>query len=617
MPKIHQLSQHEIQKIAAGEVVERPVSVVKELVENALDADATQLKIMIEDGGRKLIRVIDNGYGMDVADAHACFMHHATSKIRSVDDLIQLQTFGFRGEALSSIASVSKITLITREKDAEESLKVELEAADEKSDEQVAANVGTDIAVRDLFFNIPARRKFLKMRETEWRQIMHFVQAMVLAYPGVHIELFNDGNLVLNCPGNDSLQARCAQLWDYNLAQQMLPLSINNTSRGIAIKGIVSRQQCARYDRSGIFIFVNRRWIKNHHLVRALLKGYQNSLPPARYPMAALFITIDTAELDINIHPRKEEVKFFHPIIVESLINQGVQQSLAQQLSNNNKVTEDDSVVQLPSEEPFVPSHARPPDTIWMAQKPQKEIFQPNISKKMLEKQIVQEEVQHASSEANEHPLLADEQVSVVSSPSYIIIGQYHKTYILLEQVQGLLLIDQHAAHERILYELFAQRFHDVAVVPLIFPTIITMTRDDAELAERYNVLFHAHGLMIERFGEQQVRLTATPVHLQKANPHELIKQIIGWIREYDAVDEQEMQKLLNDKVRAKMACVAAIKAGDVMSLEQMNNLIQELYKTDNRITCPHGRPTSWLIDHHELEKKFKRDYRSSMRLFD
>lgn len=603
MPSILRLSISEIQKIAAGEVVERPANVVKELVENALDASATHVTVIVEDGGKKSIRVIDNGCGMDAVDAHACFDHHATSKIRAVTDLQTIATFGFRGEALSSIASVSKILLITKQANDEPATRLVLEGNAVVDESQIHATVGTDITVENIFYNVPARLKFLKTRETEWRQILHFIQAIAFAYRHVHIELIADGQTILNCPGQDSLIARCAQIWDFSTAEQMIPFACDDEARHSAVEGFISRQQYARYDRSGIFLFANNRWIKNNHLVKALVKGYLNSLPPARYPAAAIFITIDPAQIDVNIHPRKEEVKFLHPQVVDNVIFTRVKNALEAQLSKASVAHKQEAVV-LPAQEPFfeepLPLRLIIPQASTLTEQEQPLPYDNLIAEPEQILAEKQENIQQTISSAE----------SANSEPLFSIIGQFNKTYIVMQQSDELIFFDQHAAHERILYELFAHRFNDVAIIKLLFPLLITVLPEQAAIAENHSALFESHGLHIERFGESQLRLLAIPVYLQEKAPHEMIKLIIGWIAE-ETVTGQELAKLIREKIQAKMACVAAIKAGDELSNDQMRQLILDLLKTQNNITCPHGRPTSWRIVLAEIEKKFKRDYRS------
>ncbi len=327
MPRIHQLPPHEAQKIAAGEVVERPANALKELLENALDAGATQISVYIEDAGKQLIRIVDNGCGMSPEDAQLCYKLHTTSKVTSIDDLEKIQTFGFRGEALASISAVSKVTLITKEQEAQQGIKHALEQGNITKETTVPCTTGTDIQVHDLFYNIPARKKFLKKRETEWRHIIQLFQAFCLDYHVIHFKLFSEGKQVHNCPPAQNLTDRLTQLWGHSSAQHMIPVEKQHKQQSVTVTGAVSNHHYVRYDRNHLFFFVNKRWVKNHTLARALLKGYLNVLPPARYPAACIHIEIDPALVDINIHPRKEEVQFLHPRIVETLIQQAVREA--------------------------------------------------------------------------------------------------------------------------------------------------------------------------------------------------------------------------------------------------------------------------------------------------
>ena len=326
MQKIRQLSLHEAQKIAAGEVVERPANVVKELIENAIDAGATSISIYIEAAGQQLIRIVDNGCGMSVEDAHACFGHHATSKISTVGDLMSLTTFGFRGEALSSIAAVSLVNLLTKQESDESGIFIERHANNLVAEECRPCSVGTDIIIKDIFYNVPARKKFLKKQETEWRAIVHLFNAFCLDYPSIYFKLYSENKLIHNCPATTSSLLRVGQLWDQNDAQHILSLPLYSHD-GVTISGAVSNHQYYKYDRSYMYFFVNKRWVKNSHLVRAAVRGYANVIPADRYPVTSINIEIDTAQVDINIHPRKEEVQFLHPRRIENCITQAIKKS--------------------------------------------------------------------------------------------------------------------------------------------------------------------------------------------------------------------------------------------------------------------------------------------------
>ncbi|CAN5152020.1 DNA mismatch repair endonuclease MutL [soil metagenome] len=619
MARIKQLSPHEAQKIAAGQVVERPANVVKELLENSLDAGATHISIYIEDAGKKLIRIVDNGYGMSQEDAHLCFKHHATSKITSVEQLSNLATFGFRGEALASIAAVSKITLTTKEADANLGTQLQLENLQPLKEEAITCNTGTDIQIADLFYNVPARKKFLKTNDTEWRQIQLLFQAVCLDYRNVHFSLHHQNALIYNCPPVTDLANRISQLYDHTIAAQLL--AINHEVNGIQIEGVVSAHTYGRYDRSAIFFLVNKRWVKNHNLNKALLKGYANVLPPDKYPLACLHITLDPAQVDINIHPRKEEVQFLHPRIIEQAIQAAVKSALETNLSAQLQ-----KKVHLAPEQRWQPQPTRSfsVDMPYMADNqfnaPQ------NAPVFVIEHEISNDprtlEPFGPATIANA-PYPDFEQLKEFEPQTQIpldlssckdligfeihIVGQLHKTYILIEERDGLFIVDQHAAHERILYEQFATRFEEVATIALLFPPVITLSEYQMGLLMAHQDIFVRNHIGIEQLGANQVMVNAIPVHLKEINMDELVHQTIGWIEENQKCDPDLFYKKVNEKLHAQMACKAAVKAGDILTQTQMHQLITDLQTVNNRFTCPHGRPTGWNISLYEIEKKFKR----------
>lgn len=604
MARIKQLSPQEAQKIAAGEVVERPANVVKELVENSLDAGSTRIDIYIEDAGKKLIRVVDNGSGMSSEDAYLCFKHHATSKITHVDQLYNLATFGFRGEALSSIAAVSNITLTTKEIDSPVGIQFNLEQLQARNEQSITCNHGTDIAIADLFYNVPARKKFLKSNDTEWRQIQLLFQAFCLDYKSIHFSLYHNNSLVYNCPPAADLSTRISQLYDHTIAAQLIP--IHYEYNGIQLEGVISSHTYGRYDRSALFFLVNKRWVKNHILGKALLKGYANVLPPDKYPLACLHITLDHAQVDINIHPRKEEVQFLHPRIVEQTIQTAVKEGLEKHLSAQLKK----AVTLQPAPKNNVPFNAIP------AQMPARFVPlppPPNISSPEFTREYTAPEIKMTAPFVAPQPVA--EQISFTQSApgmaptltEFHIIGQLHKTYILIEEKEGLFIVDQHAAHERILYEQFASRFEQVPTIPLLFPTVITITDRELAMLERHHTLFKDNHLIIEQIGSQQIMVQAVPVHLKEINLEELIRQALGWIEEHEQLEERLLYQKVNEKLHAQMACKAAVKAGDILTQTQMQKLLTDLQTVANRFTCPHGRPTGWNISLYEIEKKFKR----------
>ena len=664
MPKIKQLSSHEAQKIAAGEVVERPANIVKELVENAIDAGATRISIYVEDGGKQLIRIVDNGCGMDSADAQKCFDRHATSKITRVDELQTIDTFGFRGEALASIASVSKITLLTKEEYSLEGTRVVIEANTTISIDSAACTTGTDITIADLFFNVPARKKFLKTTQTEWRAIQLLFNAFCFDYPHIHFCLFSEGKQIHNCPISPHIKNRALQLFDPVTHRHILETAVNGD---ISLHAVISDHQHYRYDRSGLYFFVNKRWVKNQHLSSALIKGYANVIPNGRYPVGIIHITVPTHEVDINIHPRKEEVKFLHPRRVEQVLQQAVKAALENNLSKHLKkdvLIKSEEKMYAESMRDFNPfafdpssilhssfATASADTAISYGDYPGKEnnisITTKNIyhesdhaypepaytpysdslhtgtpaksnetgdkGSARLILQQVQDERENKTSAKIELEYPTKIETSNQPSPALPslgesrLIGQYNNTYLLVEKEDGLFLVDQHAAHERILYELFSQRFHEVATIQLLFPHIITFSTHDIEIITPHLDIFIQHGILIEQCASDQLIIQSLPVHLKNESMTDLIKEVISWIIESQALSTDAFKKTINHKLQAQMACKAAVKAGDTLTQEKMEQLLTDLNKTTNRFSCPHGRPTGWLLSLVEIEKKFRR----------
>jgi len=645
---IHRLPQSEIQKIAAGEVVERPANVVKELIENALDAQATQITIVVHEGGKKLIQVIDNGRGMDAADARACFEHHATSKISSVHDLAEIATLGFRGEALSSIAAVSNVTLLTKQAAAPLGTQVELEAGEIKSVQDIACADGTSITVRDLLFNVPARRKFLRTTETESRAIMQVVQAFCVAYPQVHFsythELPNEAGRPLPvgvqrsagsggshphgyqliCSPTASRANRVAQLWPISTVPRLVDLEETDL-----ITGVISDHSYSRFDRSWFFFFVNGRWIKNFTLGRAVVNGFAGVLPSGKYPVAVVCLTVPPESVDINVHPRKEELVFVNPRKIEHGITQAVKRALEQSLSTTLqasktgwKETEGLPVWQSKTGQAPLRSQDRVTSGISVDQSVDmildREPFalptDPPLSQVPRYENIVRAPVPAVSAP----PLVGARPVPAASVASlfdhterYQLVGQLHKTYLLLEHEEGLLLIDQHAAHERVLYERFDTKFSQTSSTTLLFPTIVELSVQDITALTPHLGLLENYGFTLDVVGAQQVAVTATPIICKDLNLSELLRALVNAALTVQGLDTQSIQRLVEEKLRAQMACKTAVKAGDVLTETQMQQLLTDLYATPNRFSCPHGRPTSWLLAQHEIEKKFKRDYRS------
>lgn len=607
---IKKLSLEEAQKIAAGEVVERPANILKELIENSLDAGATKITIKLCDGGKTLLQVVDNGCGMSKEDAILSVQRYATSKITKLDDLQTLATYGFRGEALASICSVAMVEIVTQQHDALQGTALRFVDGNLESVKSIGFGVGTSITIHNLFDSIPARKKFLKTTATEWNQCSQLFKAYAAQKTAIHWILEHDGIILYNCPVVNSLVDRAAQLFDANLTSHIIPLE-QTKSDGIIVEGFITQSTYGRYDRNTLYFFVNGRWVKNYQLATALLKGYGNMLPTGRYPAAVILLTIDPCDVDINVHPKKEEVLFLHPKRVFNLITDAVQKTF--ELNLSQKITT-----------------GRFPDLSYPDQTHNTFNFQPVLQEQVSgysdytqHEQIKSNELlldvfkdfdeikninrQDVLPEKQQERALEEVQEFLITDNYSNLIGQFNKTYLLLEHQDGLLMIDQHAAHERILYERFLKNFDEVACVALLFPEIVSLPSDELALLMPWFMLLKQQGIEIECFSESSLIIRTTPVFFKNQSVRELLLEIVSWLKDYAALEKQELFKRLTEKLRAQMACKAAVKAGDALSREQQEQLLHDLTQVNNRSTCPHGRPTSWIVPLYDIEKKFKR----------
>jgi len=623
MTKIRILPEREARKIAAGEVVERPVSVVKELLENALDAHTTTITLVLINGGKTRIEIRDNGCGMSPEDARLCTAHHATSKLDSVDQLPNVTTFGFRGEALASIAAVSKMQIITRRCTDEVGIHITLDAGTIMSECAVGANVGTTIIVEDLFFNIPARRKFMKQRDTEWRSIHQLMCATALVSPTICFTVFHDGQQLITTRTCTTILERAEQLLGQETVSHLIPLV--SSEAPVRVEGIVTTHQYGRYDRRNIFCFVNRRWVKNHILGKALMAGYNNVLPAGKFPVAVLAITIDPEEVDVNIHPRKEEVMLLHPQGVSAAIQDIVNKTLHAHIGHQFV-----PVQQLPHR--YISTHRTFPQHHTIEQKSpytQNNIAQaPHIyhydssnenetaEKVLLNTRAADSMQPHANNQdiapvtidqdknTTEYEKESEASDTTVQLSSYEIIGQFSTTYILVETASGLLLVDQHAAHECVIYQQLTQKETNCTTTKLLFPEFIQLAEDDIIRMEPYLKVLQQLGIEAEIWGNNQIVITATSI-LLNTQPHNDI--IMELLKKIDSQSVDTLHQEVLHRVRALVACKAAVKAGDMLSMQEQQGLISSYLATEKRLSCPHGRPTSWLISNYEFERKFKR----------
>lgn len=609
MAIIKVLTPHEAQKIAAGEIVERPAHIVKELIENSIDAGATQISCYIQSAGKKLIRIVDNGCGMEQDDALLCFARHATSKISCLDDLQALISFGFRGEALASIAAVSNISLTTKPIGSELGINVIYHAGNLMQQQSVACQQGTDITVMDLFAQLPARKKFLKQDDTEWNQIVNLFHAFCLSHLNIHFQLYQHDKLILNAPATTTLKDRACQIWDANLANNLIDLhgpSRHNLT-WCNISGVISEHHVWRYNKAMFFFFVNNRWIKDIELSKAVMKGYQEVLPPGKFPVVFIKLSAEPTHVDINVHPKKEEVRFASQAQVSSLLQHLITTTLEQTLHKK---------IALPVFSQPTPRENRPSRF---------EILPPSVDRipNKLESPTSNYLHQHANnSPIDPHPLpssltstLLPKTQSIMASTDPItnsqegkIIGQLFKTYIIIEYEDSCVIIDQHAAHERILYEQFKNKFIQREGTKLLFPLIVTLQNSMAlERLLTEQTFFLQQGIMLEQFGAREIAITSCAPDLTNSDLVELLKECTDIMLEHEILDTEHMRKKLYEHVHSHLACKTAIKAGDLLSPDKMKNLVKTLSDTENKNICIHGRPTSWTLPKMEFEKKFRR----------
>lgn len=635
--KIKILSPEQAIKIAAGEVVERPANIIKEAIENSLDAGSTKITIMVEQAGKKLIRIIDNGFGMTPDDAAMSVLSHATSKISTVEDLDNLTSFGFRGEALAAINSVSKMSLTTKTAQDDVGIKLNWQFGQLVEEKMIACQTGTTLEITDLFSNIPARKKFLKRDETEWRSIVLLFQAFCFDYPAIHFQLYHDEKQIYNFPAAPSIVDRSYQIFDLNFKQHSKELIESHAIAG-SVSGVISSPHYYRYDRNQIFLFVNQRWVKNIDLVKSIMKGYAGSLPVQKFPAAIINIVVPADQVDVNIHPKKEEVKFLYPGKIESIITQSIRATLESMISMSNSSKDSTaffqkqsvSALQDYSEElsayPIAMHNLATPNGSAQKKLPVENLYQHDQPISMTNQIdysavdslnnvqssiVIPQSVAYIFDQPEAKAEQKDQQCMITSGMqhTFTVVGQYKKTYIIIEQDDDLWLIDQHAAHERILYEQFKANFGTVVTIRLLFPEFISLRADDVIKISPYLSLLADHGIMVDIFSDTQLIVQATPVHTKSEQMADLIAQFLSWISQFGQVDVDQSRHILQEKLYAKMACSAAVKAGDRLDSEQMHKLLFDLSSAKDRFSCPHGRPTFWRLPLVTIEKHFKRDY--------
>ena len=655
MNRIRLLSEQVANQIAAGEVVERPASVVKELVENSLDADPRKISVEIGAGGRSLIRVTDDGFGMSRDDALLCLERHATSKIQRAEDLASIATLGFRGEALPSIASVSRFTLTTREREtiSPEGTQIIVGGGTIAEVKAAGSAPGTSVEVRQLFFNLPARRKFLRTEETEAAHIQHYLTLAALAFPEVAFTFVKDGRNVWQLPAVNSGAATSnriealrerfrALLGDEKLLSVNFsaPLvddggsatpgetdifenaspeksEIANRKSQIQIWGLIGSPGVSRATRDGQFIFVNRRPVENRGINYALIEGYHNSLMKGRYPVCCLFLEIDPAAVDVNIHPAKREVKFHREFEVRKIAAQAVNDALLAFHSEPAKPGSTAKTPDAPGELKFAPEATAPalpdfPEELKPAAPTAAQI--PPAAQSPLKMGFSPESPVPPEPKAPSSPEPAPQSaIRNPQSPTPLLnvplrlVGVIGRLYVLLESDRGLVLLDQHAAHERILFEQMLTRLEQNGFAPsqkLLLPETIELPPRDAQFLRDQLAVLTRLGVGLSEFGERTFLLDALPPFVNAADPRRFVFDLVDELR---VAGREVNLARLGEHTVAKTVCRHAVKANDPLAGPELENLVADLRRCAMPYTCPHGRPTLIEMNYRELEKKFGR----------
>ena len=654
-------------QIAAGEVVEKPASVVKELVENALDAGADSIEVTIFEGGTEYIRVADNGCGMTEQNARMALQRHATSKIREVDDLRSLHTLGFRGEALPSIASVSRFELLTRPQQEELATSIKVNGGEEEECIQTGGPAGTTVIVKDLFYNVPARRKFLKTVSTEGRYITEMLTRIALARPDVRFKLTSNDKEVLVTPGLGNLKDTITALYGKKVSEDLLPVKLDGVFAGILVQGFIGKPTLLKGTRGWQTILVNGRSISNLMISKAIEHAYQSQIPKRGFAFAVLDIQVDPATIDVNVHPQKSEIKFSDESAIYKAVFRALTDALTKpmhaeqekSLQEQNRQAlaavleraenENDSAAgqgtgavrnepagqqtifgeiadtgrqghlnrdfgedinrygHYENRETHFGNHRQSgaafshprqeiwkrPDKAYGEESPKEPVYSLGETRQLLQDQA---------------PLQTDNTVAMQLAGEDTLetiwpIGQVDKTFIIAQSEDTLYLIDQHAAHERILYDRLVLTHNDIPAQQLLIPLYVTLQPEDVELLEQHHDAFYKLGVDITTAGENSVRIASLPSDIRNEDAEDFIREIAQYLRDHRTPEASELRQ----DVLHMTACRAAIKAGEVLNMRQMRQLIIDLCNTTHPFTCPHGRPCMIAVTSDELYKLFKR----------
>ena len=632
MAKIQLLDQKTIDNIAAGEVIERPASVVKELVENAVDAKANAVTVEIKDGGMTLIRVTDNGIGIPKDQVKTAFLRHATSKIRSVEDLLSVSSLGFRGEALSSISAVAQVELVTKTAESFSGVSYKIYGGEEEAFDDIGAPDGTTFLVKNLFYNTPARRKFLKSATTEAGYVEQMMVHIALSHPEISFKFIHNNKNKIYTSGNGKVKDIIYHIYGRDVAGALIPLEAQNED--VKVTGFVAKPYVSRGNRNYESYFINGRYIKSSIIYKAIEEGYRTFTMKHRYPFVCLDFKIDQELLDVNVHPTKMEIRFrngreIYELVVDAVRAALLQKDLVQDVLRETpkkkelpkakevkkpepfevnrrkeevqKVDQQGQAVQQQIEKPSHPVKKTP--TASESSKNTKKPTYAGLNYNTQKKEFPQYKTDELSS--NQMTLREDPVFSVQARPDRKILGQLFKTYWLIEYEDQLFIMDQHAAHEKVNYEKLMKNFKEKEIYSqrLEPPMVVTVSMTEAEALTRYKDAFAGLGFTIESFGGNEYCIREVPANLYGIGERDLFMELLDAVSQENGTLDTEV---IASKI-ATMACKMSIKGNQRVSLMEVEHLLDELMKLENPYQCPHGRPTIIKMSKYEIDKKFKR----------
>lgn len=620
MKRIRMLDEKTIQKIAAGEVIERPSSVVKELVENSLDANSSNITVEIRQGGKSYIRTTDDGDGILEDDLPIAFKRHSTSKLSDADDLYRIMSFGFRGEALSSISTVSKVEVLTKTEEDKFGIQVFVEEGNIIDKKPVGCPKGTTMIVRDLFYNVPVRGKFLKSDISEANHVNDIMYKLALGNPGIAIKYIRDNKIIFQTSANNDMLANIYALLGKDFSENLLTLDYEDSD--FRIYGYISNNTFYRNNRRHQYIYVNNRYIDNNHISNLIERKYKSIIPINKFPVFIIFIEIDPSFIDVNIHPTKQQIKFINQNKLDEKLDHIIDSRLKKSLSIPNGFYETKEVVdgrnQLPLlYEKIIPKEDEK-DESSIRDLSGNEIYRENRifdDNEKIAEPVLNYRMEHLNIDEKDEKWVMDNEKydnnKDINELKNVLkrarpIGMLFSTYILLEDslLDNLLIVDQHAAHERIMYEKYKREYEkeEVVIQHLLTPEVLELTNTEIEIVKSNIDLFNKLGFIVERFGTNSVIIRGVPLLFGKPQTKRLFLELIDSIN----LDIKTSYEFRLDKIM-KIACTEAIKSGDRIKDIEINSLLKQLGNTNNPYTCPHGRPTIIQISRKDLEKEFKR----------